>query len=402
MNVIEINNVSKKFKLAHEKHGTIKEAITSIFKRKDSKQEFWALKDISLNIEKGQSVGIIGPNGSGKSTLLKLITNIIKPTKGEVKIVGEVSGLLELGAGFHPDLTGRENIYLNGAILGFKKKDIDAKYDEIVKFAELEEFIDTPVKHYSSGMYMRLGFSIAINVNPDIMLIDEVFAVGDQNFQNKCLNKINEFKMNKGTIIIVSHSLEQIKRICGKAVFTYKGEIKEQGEPEIVIHKYNEFMREILVISGNKPTEKDYKKVQRWGTKEIEIQSVRILDKSSNEKNVYYGFENMVVEINYKAKEKILNPTFGVAIFKDDGTYVYGTNTYICDIKIGEVYGKKKIQLELSPLQLLQGDYMLTICVCKDNDMGNPYDYFHNAFKFKVLSKDSIEGVVRLNGIWRY
>jgi ABC-type polysaccharide/polyol phosphate transport system ATPase subunit len=238
MYAIKFENVSKMFRLNRQKHGTLKSFLTSLVSRGGRNEEFWALKDINFELEKGETLGLIGPNGSGKSTLLKVMTNILKPTKGMVNITGEVSGLLELGAGFHPDLTGRENIYLNGSILGFKKKEIDARYDEIVSFAGLSEFIEMPVKYYSLGMYMRLGFSIAINVSPDIFLIDEVFAVGDQDFQNKCLLKIAELKKRQATIIIVSHSMEMIRNFCTTCLFLDKGRIAALGPVGKVVDQY--------------------------------------------------------------------------------------------------------------------------------------------------------------------
>ena len=236
MVVIELKNVSKKFRLYHEKTRSLKERILG--RSRNVYEELWALKDINLEIKKGETVGIIGVNGSGKTTLLKLIAKILYPTEGEIITKGKIATLIELGAGFHPDLTGRENVYLNGAILRMTKREIDEKFDDIVKFAEIEKFIDIPLRNYSSGMKMRLGFSIAIHVNPDILLVDEVLAVGDAAFKQKCYEKIREFQKQEKTILYVSHNLESVKNLCNWTIWLDKGVIREKGKPDRVIDAY--------------------------------------------------------------------------------------------------------------------------------------------------------------------
>lgn len=233
--IIKFENVWKKFRRGRKL--LLKEALLDIFKPA-STEEFWALENINFQIKKGESLGIIGPNGSGKSTILKLIARVMVPTIGNVATNGRVAPLIELGAGFHPELTGRENIYINGAILGLSKKEIDKRFDNIVDFAELVEFIDTPIKHYSSGMHMRLGFAIAVNVDPDILLVDEVLAVGDTNFQRKCINKMEEFKKNKVTIVFVSHNLEIIKSFCSRVIFLKDGKVLSFTKPSMAIAQY--------------------------------------------------------------------------------------------------------------------------------------------------------------------
>jgi len=233
--VIIFNHVEKRFKKGRKL--LLKEALLDIFKPAAT-EEFWALDDVSFEIKKGETIGIIGPNGSGKSTILKLMAGVMVPSRGNVEIAGKIAPLIELGAGFHPELTGRENIYLNGSILGMKQKEIDKKFKSIVDFSELHEFIDTPVKHYSSGMYMRLGFSIAISIEPEILLIDEILAVGDIAFQQRCMEKMNEFKKNGVTIVFVSHSLGAIKDFCQRAIWLEGGKMKEEGKPEKVIAAY--------------------------------------------------------------------------------------------------------------------------------------------------------------------
>ena len=239
-NVIEVKNVWKKFKLYHDKPHTLKDKV--LFWNRNKYEVRWVLEDISFEVKKGESIGIIGKNGSGKSTLLKLLTKIIYPNKGSINMKGRVAGLLELGAGFHPDLSGRENIYINASIFGLSKKEIDKAFQEIVDFAELQDFIDNPVRTYSSGMYMRLAFAVAINIHADILLIDEILAVGDISFQEKCLNKLKEIKKSGVTIVIVSHSLEQIERFCDKSIWIHSGQIAALGKCEVVHKKYKEFM----------------------------------------------------------------------------------------------------------------------------------------------------------------
>lgn len=233
---IQVNNLTKNFKIYYDKPSTLKERL--VFWNKTKKEERTVLKNISLTINKGETVALIGTNGSGKSTLLKLMTKIIYPSKGEVLTNGKLTSLLELGAGFHPDFTGRENIYFNASIFGLTRKEIDNRIDDIIRFSELEEFIDNPVRTYSSGMYMRLAFSVAINVDADILLIDEILAVGDQHFQDKCFAKLEELKNSDKTIVIVTHSLNAVKNLCNRAIWIYEGEIKDDGDTKTVIEEY--------------------------------------------------------------------------------------------------------------------------------------------------------------------
>jgi len=240
--VIIVKDVYKDFKLFYDKANTLKEKIL-FFKKRDKNEILHVLKDINLTIKKGETVALIGVNGSGKSTLLKLMTKIMYPNKGKITVNGKLTSLLELGAGFHPDFSGRENIYFNASIFGLTRKEIDRRVDDIIKFSELEEFIDNPVRTYSSGMYMRLAFSVAINVDADILLIDEILAVGDQHFQDKCINKLKELRDSDTTVVIVSHSMQQIKQICKRAVWLSEGTIKMDGEINDIVEKYLEECR---------------------------------------------------------------------------------------------------------------------------------------------------------------
>ena len=233
---IQINHVSKLFHKQNQR--TFKELIPAFLGGKKMVESFWALKDINLEIKKGETIGIIGPNGSGKSTLLKLIAGVTQPTKGEIKTNGRIAPLIELGAGFHPELTGRENVYLNGIILGMSRKEVDEKFKEIVDFAEIWDFIDQPVKHYSSGMYLRLAFAVAVHTNPEILLIDEILAVGDASFQAKCFKKMDEFKQKQMTIIYVSHSMETVKSFCDKVLYLDQSQMRGYGKSEVLAEQY--------------------------------------------------------------------------------------------------------------------------------------------------------------------
>lgn len=239
--VIKLEGVSKKFILRHEKVRSFQQTVVDLLTRRNgTREEFWALKDVTFEVNKGDAVGVIGRNGSGKSTILKLMTRILTPTSGSVYMNGKVSALIELGAGFHPDLTGRENIYLNGSILGIGRKEMDRKFDEILSFAELERFIDTPVKHYSSGMYMRLGFSVAMSVDPDILIVDEILSVGDEAFQRKCLERVRSLQQRGMTLILVSHSLPVIEQICSRVIWLDEGRVRRMGSVAEVLAEYRE------------------------------------------------------------------------------------------------------------------------------------------------------------------
>ena len=235
-NAIEVKNMTKQFDVYFDKANTLKEKL--LFWKRGNKEVRTVLKDINIDIKKGETVALIGTNGSGKSTLLKLMTKIIYPTKGTVSTKGKLTSLLELGAGFHPDFSGRENIYFNASIFGLSKKEIDRRLDDIIAFSELEEFIDSPVRTYSSGMYMRLAFSVAINVDADILLIDEILAVGDQHFQDKCFKKLEDLRDSNKTIVIVTHSLDSVKKLCNRAIWIKDGIVEEDGDTKMVVEKY--------------------------------------------------------------------------------------------------------------------------------------------------------------------
>lgn len=354
--IIKFNNVGKKFKKGSKL--LLKEALLDLF-RPNPTEWFWALKDVSFEVEKGETLGIIGPNGSGKSTILKLVSGVMFPSRGEVSVAGKVSPLIELGAGFHPELTGRENVYLNGVILGLTRKQVKERFEKIVEFAEIQDFIDTPVKHYSSGMYMRLGFSIAIHANPDILLVDELLAVGDINFQKKCMDKMNEFKTKGITIILISHNLKTIEDFCERTIYLDKGKLVSDGKSKDVIKDFTSL------------------KEFRYGDRGVEILKTWV--KSTEE----YSFDiNMRVKFNQDVK----NPVFGITLRNKKNEEVFAANTLWNKVKTGDF--KKNSQRTISFLvtaDLQKGDYAVTPAIAPSDLSGN-YDWISNAVIFSVKS----------------
>lgn len=431
MNAIELIDVSKKFKIYHGKNVNFKYAVIDFIKGKKSSNydEFWALKKINIDIKHGETVGLIGVNGSGKSTLLKLIAKILYPDTGHIKTTGKIATLIELGAGFHPELTGRENIYINASILGFSKREIDEKFDEIVEFSELEKFIDNPIKSYSSGMYVRLGFAVAINVNPNILLTDEILAVGDENFQKKCLKRIEEFKKKGKTIIYVSHDLGTVERICDRVFLLDNGEIVLEGKPvdvnseyqRILIGKYGKQLgsevervgvstQSNLVGVEGTPTNKvqlrgnDISQRRRWGTKDAEITKVAFLDENDQEVNVFKTGEKIKIRINYIAHTKIETPVFGIAIHRDDGIHITGPNTRTSGYLIDEIEGEGFLDYIIEDVRLLKGTYFLTAAIYEFSCV-TPYDHWEQSWSFHVIENENIEdkyGLISIPCIWRH
>ena len=410
--VISAKNVGKHFKIYKDKPTTLKDRTLAIVKK--SYEEFWAIKDVSLDIKKGEVVGLIGHNGCGKSTLLKLFTRIIYPEKGQISVIGQVSSLLELGAGFHPDFTGRENIYTNASIFGISKKEIDSIIDEIIKFSELKDFIDNPVRTYSSGMYMRLAFSVAIHVKPEVLLIDEILAVGDSNFQKKCMDKIVEFKKQGVTIVIVSHDLSTIEKICDLAVWLDGGVIRKKGTPKKIINAYLEQMaknqnealvrhneeekeEESLEISTNE-VEATEKSDDRWGSREIEIIDVELL--KENEITAVYDVEDkMEIKIKYKVNKDVEDICFGVGIFGTDGVQRYGTNTHIDGEKV-KLKKSGYVKFVIDRIGLVEGSYWLDVAA--HDERGYPFDYRLKITEFATVSNIKDVGIVRLPHAWDF
>jgi len=374
---IRVENLSKKYILQHQVGGrsryvalrdVLAHKAKSLFRKNRmdaSREEFWALKDVSFDIKQGEAVGIIGRNGAGKSTLLKILSRITKPTKGRIEIEGRVASLLEVGTGFHPELTGRENIFLNGAILGMRRAEIKKKFDEIVAFAEVEKFLDTPVKRFSSGMYVRLAFAVAAHLEPEILIVDEVLAVGDMEFQKKCLGKMEQVTEKGGrTVLFVSHNMDLISRLCSKAILLHAGKIETAGEVGHVTREYishagklsNEF------VAANKT------RALRW----------LALDREALMQ------DRLVVKIGYRFSSKVVNPNFGIVVYTEGGSPIFGSNTLYhppaarpADGQVGEA------AVAFDALPLWSGRYTISAWL---SDGWSPVDHQESAVVFDFVS----------------
>ncbi len=392
MTAIQVNGLAKRFKIYHERHDTLKEAI--LLRKRSRYEELWALKDISFSVPSGQTIGFIGENGSGKSTLLKLFAGILRPDAGNLHVDGKISALLELGAGFHPELTGRENIYLNGAILRVSRRQVDAVFDQIVDFSGLREFIDQPVKNYSSGMYTRLGFAVAISVEPDVLLVDEVLAVGDQAFQNKCYDKIYQFQKEGKTIVFVSHDLNAIQKICNRVVFIDKGHIVADGAPAKVIGQYLAYVAEKDITGARaRFTSKDGSRV---GTGEAEIVSVKLLDKDGQEVSQIGSGDDCVIRLNVTFHEDVYDPAFGIAIRASDDTYLYDTNNIWRGKQSGLFKKNTKVIVDFSQkMALLGGEYTVSAAVAYP-DATRFCDHRGYVLTFSVSDERRDRGIIDL------
>jgi ABC-2 type transport system ATP-binding protein len=388
---ISIENVSKKFRLYHEKNQYLK---TTLLRGGRSRYEdFWAVQDVSFEIPVGSTFGIIGSNGSGKSTLLKCLAGILTPDKGTLTVNGRLSALLELGAGFHPELSGRENIFLNGAILGMTQKEIALRLEDIVEFSGLDHFIDTPVKNYSSGMVVRLGFSIAANVEPEILLIDEVLAVGDAEFQQRCYEKIERFRQDGRTIVLVSHGLSQIEQMCDTVAWLEKSHLKELGSSFEVVQKYNGASHHAI------QRDEEDEIGDRWGTGEATITKVELI-KSGVATSLFTTNEAMKIRVHYDAPTGISDAVVGIRITHLHGMNVWGTNTKRKGTRIPRLEGKGFVDLDIPQLRLLEGTYDLTIAL-SDTAEVNAFDHWEKRVRFDIHQVGTFdEGVAALDGIW--
>lgn len=385
--IISLKNVKKTYRLYRKKNDRIKE----IFLNKKLHTDFNALENINFDIFKGESFGIIGKNGSGKSTLLKLITGVLTPSEGSVAVNGNVSALLELGTGLNPEYNGIENIYLYGTTVGQTKEQIKEKIDDIVSFADIGEFIYQPLKTYSSGMFVRLAFSIVINVDPDILIVDEALSVGDNRFQLKSINKIKEFIKKRKTVIFVSHDTYTIKNLCDRVLWLNDGRIREIGNAEKVVMDYEIFMQ------------KDSENIEEINLKSnsdiFELKEVTLL-KNDEISNEFFTFDNIEVVIEYFLKKKLNDIVIGVAIYKSDDTYVCGVNTKIDDFKIEPNIGYNKLKLAYTNNFLLPGEYYIDVGFFESNGVGR-IEYFRKYKKFYITSKHYIaEGVCVMEHSW--
>jgi ABC-type polysaccharide/polyol phosphate transport system ATPase subunit len=383
-------------------------------------QTFTALDGVSFEVPRGCTFGVIGENGSGKSTLLKLLAGITKPTRGTLRVDGRVSALIELGAGFHPEISGRENVAINGIMLGLTRRQVQERFDEIVAFAELERFIDAPVKTYSSGMYMRLGFAVAIHVDPEVLLIDEVLAVGDEGFTRKCLDKIGEFRRRGKTIVLVTHSLGLVEKMCDEALWVRGGRKADQGDPKRVIDAYLTYVaggEEALLARehgqvhdataplperapGQAPPDDGTYREGRWGSREVELRGVRLLDARGHERHVYTPGESLTLELDVAAAREVTDFVFGLGLFTADGVSVYGTNTHIEEWRPRRIQGQARVRLRLDDLRLVEGTYLLDVAVHRRD--GTPYDYHRGLYSFRVKSRLKDVGVYRPEHTWSF
>jgi ABC-2 type transport system ATP-binding protein len=387
---IEVEGVTKTFRLYKEKPTSLKERVLKF--RRLRYEPFTALRDIHLRVEAGTTVGLLGHNGSGKSTLLKCIAGIIQPTSGIVRTSGRMAALLELGAGFHPELSGRENVFLNGSILGLKRAEVERVFDDIVGFAELEAFIDTPVKHYSSGMYVRLGFAVAINVDPEILLVDEVLSVGDEAFQRKCIDKVRAFQAEGRTIVVVTHAADLVRQMCDKAAALDHGALVAQGDPNEVIREFRE-----RLLSAATPPEDINPELARsemspmWGR--VKIVDARVVYATPDQEAAAPG-EPMRIEITIDAPQPVEDVVVGIAIYNSMGWLVFGTNTDIHGVDLGTVSGRCTVVYDCSEVPLLDGTYAVTIGVHTKG--GLVYDSWEQLRRFEVAAPGRDIGLVRL------
>ena len=390
---ITVDDVSKVYRLYHERNQSLKAALMR--RARVKYEEFWALRDVSLEVPEGATFAIIGENGSGKSTLLKCMARILRPEKGRITTTGKISALLELGAGFHPELTGRENIYLNGSILGLTKKQLNQRFDDIVGFAGLEHFIDTPVKNYSSGMYVRLGFSVAVNVDPDILLIDEVLAVGDAEFQRKSLEKFDEFRQSGKTIVIVSHTLESVRNLCDTAVWLEHGNVRRTGQASDVIDDY--------LTDSHSDRAQDGQYGTRWGSGEGQLEKIELLDVAEQPvKRVCTG-DTVVLRFHYKAHQAIPSPVFGLAVYTLDGVRVTGPSTRDVGLVPEQLDAGSEgfVDLRIDRLLLLPGTYDVSASL-HNNAGTHVWDMRHRVLRFDVEFGEPHEeyGFTSLGGTW--
>ena len=386
---VEIDHVTKNFRLYREKYTSLKERLIHL--GRVPYEDFLALDDVSLTIEAGQTVGLLGHNGSGKSTLLKCVAGILQPTSGTVTTVGRLAALLELGAGFHPDLSGRENVYLNASILGMRKNDVDKIFDDIVAFAGLEQFIDTPVKHYSSGMYIRLGFSVAINVDPEILLVDEVLAVGDEAFQRKCIDKVKTFQAEGRTIIMVTHAVEQVRQLCDKAAALDHGRIVIEGDPNDVIREFRERLMAGVSSAADIGDMARSELSPLWG--KVKIEEVEFIYPDPERHNVVPG-EPLLCDVHLSSEERMDDVVLGFSIYSPMGQLVVGTNTHLRGAKVGPVDGKTTVRFTFPDMPLLDGTYALTVGA---HTLGGlVYDHWEQKRRFEIAAGGRDEGLVAL------
>lgn len=384
---ISVNHVTKDFSLSHASGGSLKHLVVDAFKRRENKT-FRALSDVTFDVKRGETLGIVGRNGAGKSTLLSVIAGTISPTTGTVKTFGKISSLLELGAGFHPDLTGRENVYLYGSIMDIPKSVMKQRFDEIVDFAGIGDFIDQPVRFYSSGMYVRLGFSVAVQINPDILLVDEVLAVGDVDFQKRCIQRMNSFRQSGKTLLLISHDLNTIQSISDRIAFLNHGKIVDIGDPAQMIEKY----RNSLLADMKDGPEKN-----EWGTREAILTGVELVDKDGAPVKTIGADRILRVAVHFKAMRRIETPVFGFNIESQHQGNVFGSNTQLEGFNIPFVpEGDGTICFEVDVSQLQRGGYKMSFSMHSSDHLVN-YHRLEHVLPFYVEKPSRVfDGLVAL------
>ena len=382
---IEVENLSKVYKLYDKPSDRLKEALSPV--KKCYHKDFYALRDLNFKIKPGETVGFVGKNGSGKSTLLKLLTEVLTPTEGSLKINGKVSALLELGAGFNNEYTGMENIYLNGTIMGYSREEMDKRVDDIVKFADIGEYINQPVKTYSSGMFVRLAFAVAINVEPDILIVDEALAVGDVRFQLKCMDKFLEFKEKGITILYVSHDINSIKRFCTRAIWINEGHLEADGDVDLITDKYLDYLKMLDAQSEEKDDAKDNTgndaaKSVAEGERDLEstveiaeVVSLKIMNSRGEETEEIEHGEKVSLTLTYYVNDTtIKNPVVGIALLRLDNLYVCGLNTLLDKVDVPWEKGYNSVTLTYDSFNLVGGGYYFDVAVY-DQTASVPFDY---------------------------
>ncbi len=388
---VSVEGVSKSFRIYHDRNQSLKAAI--LRRKRASFEEFWALRDVSLEIPEGKTFGLMGHNGSGKSTLLKCIAKILQPNEGAITSHGRMAAMLEVGSGFHPELSGKENVYLNGSILGMSRAEIDSKFGTIVDFAGVGEFIDQPVKNYSSGMYVRLGFSVAIHVDPDILLVDEILAVGDMQFQEKCREKFAEFKDQGRTVIVVSHGLGEMRTFCDEAAWLDHGKLVEVGPAARIVDNYIEAGHLARpVASGG----------TRHGSGEIQVERVEMLDSAGEDSRQFKTGDPVTVRLHYEASERIERPVFAASLHSLDGTHVWSHHTWDAEYIPTALNGTGSIDVVVPALPLQPGTFNINTSVV-DESLTHSFDQWIKAIIFDVVQGTPREsgGVIVMNSRWQ-
>ena len=379
---IGIEGVGKRFRLYRERPTSLKQRILRL---RLTATDLWALRDVSIEVPKGHTLGLIGPNGSGKTTLLKIVAGILRPTEGRVAVRGRVAALLALAAGFHSELTGRENVYLNASILGLSQRETDRLFDDIVAFAELEDFIDNQVKFYSSGMYVRLGFAVAVHVDPDVLLVDEVLAVGDEGFQRKCFDRVRQFQREGRTIVFVTHAADLVRDFCDSAVMLKAGRIHISGDPEEVVREFRlQMLRDELAYAGD---------TEETGSREIEIVSAELMHEDGSSAPAITTGEPLIIQVDLKANRPVEDPVVSFALHDEEDRFLFGTNTDWRGIRFHPFEGKKRVRFHLRTLPFVTGRYWVTLGV-HSRDSSEVYHVQEHRCRFSVHKGEENPGRV--------